>query len=80
MEKSEGKKKYTPWDYFRPDPPEEMVYENHFKNKVWTVKEFAALFIGITPEKFEELNNNLLFAKTTDYWKRLNLAHSIRAF
>ncbi len=34
---------------------EEELYRSYFRQELWTIKEFASLMAGITPEKFEEL-------------------------
>jgi hypothetical protein len=36
---------------------EDEIYGSYFKKELWTIKEFTALIAGITPRKFDQLND-----------------------
>lgn len=44
------------------NPSESTLYKSYFKKELWSLQEFAALAVGITPE----LYNNMASKRTTE--------------
>lgn len=54
---------------------EEDLYRDYFNKELWSIKEFAALMAGITPEKFEKIHdskNKKVSFKEFDQYKLAN--------
>ncbi len=51
----EQKDKSTFYDLIMGHKTEDQIYKSYFEKTLWTIDEFSALMIGITPEKYEQL-------------------------